>query len=341
MTGSVSRRDALKLLGTAAVGAGLAGCEAGAAADRPIGTRRTTEEDLRGIYVILPTPFMANGRMDEEDMASQVEWIERSGAHGVVWPQNSSGYIRLSTEQIHQGMEILARATRGRSVALVLGVQRDDTRSMVDLAKFADTLEPDMVIAMPPKVGTSLADYDEYYSALAGATQRPVMIQTIPNLPGVTFDTDLILDLASRYPHLGYVKEELDPVYDRIPHLIGKPQIHRVFTAQRGRHFNYSLRHGVDGDLSGSAMYSDAYARLWQAYRDGDWDMVRDIHSRIVAMLNVEQHIPGAGRYLLKRRGIFKSTNEGDGELTFTPAQIEHIEHTMKALNPYLIEPLT
>ena len=29
------------------------------------------------------------------------------------------------------------------------------------------------------------------------------MIQTTPNLPGVEFKTDFILELADQYPHLG------------------------------------------------------------------------------------------------------------------------------------------
>ena len=70
-------------------------------------------------------------------------------------------------------------------MTLVLGVQQDSTTEMVELARFAERLDPDMMIAMPPKVGSSLADYRAYYGALARTTERPVMIQTQPNLPGV------------------------------------------------------------------------------------------------------------------------------------------------------------
>ena len=95
--------------------------------------------------------------------ASEIaEWLEHAGAHGLVWPQNSSDYPRLTTEEIKQGMEVLTRANRGRSMTLVLGVQQDSTREMVELATFAERLAPDMMIAMPPKVGDSLEDYREY-----------------------------------------------------------------------------------------------------------------------------------------------------------------------------------
>ena len=335
MQDDLSRRDYLKAMGAAAFAAGIGPIPPIAEATPPPPPR--IPEDMRGIFVILSTPFTPAGEIDEIDLAREVAWVAEAGAHGIVWPQNSSGYARMSVDQIRQGMRVLARANRGTSMTLVLGVQQDGVREMVELARFADSLDPDMLIAMPPKVGTSLADYREYYVALAEATSRPVMIQTLPNLPGVEFDSALILDLASRYPHLGYVKEEAEPVFDRIGALVGKPGIRRVFSAQRGRHFQYDLRLGVDGIVSGMAMYVDAFTRLWSEYRAGNWDAVRDIHAAILLMLNTEDEIPGAGRYLLQRRGIFKHTTQGGRELTFTPTQIAHIEHNLMALQPYLL----
>jgi 4-hydroxy-tetrahydrodipicolinate synthase len=305
------------------------------ASPRPVRTR--AEEDLRGIFVILATPYSQTGALDYEDLAFQVEWLEHAGAHGLVWPQNSSDYPRLTDAEIRRGMETLARANQGRSTALVLGVQRDATREMVDLARFAEALGPDMMIAMPPKVGTSIEDYRAYYTALAEVTSRPVMIQTQPNLPGTEFRTDFILELADRYPHLGYVKEEAEPVFERIEALVGRPQIQRVYSAMRGRYFAYDLRLGVDGLVSGMSMYADVFARMWDAYRANDWDEVRDIHGKLLVMLTCEQEIPGAGRYLLERRGIFRTARGRAGEARLTQVQVDEIEHNLRGLEPYLV----
>ena len=89
------------------------------------------------------------------------------------------------------------------------------------------------MIAMPPKVGSTLDDYREYYSALAEVTMRPIMIQTTPNLPGLVVETDLILELAARYPHLGYVKEEWQPVFERISALVGLLRITGAYQSVR------------------------------------------------------------------------------------------------------------
>ena len=336
MDRTLTRRDSLKLMGSAAIGSGLVGSGAlSRDLTRPLPARYG---DMRGIFVILSTPYTDAGAVDYEDLAFQVEWLDHAGVHGLVWPQNSSDYPRLTTAEIRRGMEVLTEANRGRSMTLVLGVQQDSTAEMVELAGFAERLEPDMMIAMPPKVGTSLSDYRSYYSALARATERPVMIQTQPNLPGVEFDTDFILEMASRFPNLGYVKEEAQPVFDRIQALVGQPQIQRVYSAMRGRYFAYDLRLGVDGLVSGMAMYAEAFVRMWESRTAGDWDDVRDVHAQLLVMLTCETEIPGAGRYLLQRRGIFKSRAQRGRNVSLSEVQIAEIEHNLRGLEPYLKE---
>src|SRR5690606_14301881 len=131
MTRRYTRRDILELMGAAALGSTLLGPDdAIASAPAPTATplRRppsAAAEDLRGLFVILSTPYTASGAVDYDDLAFQVEWLEHAGAHGLVWPQNSSDYPRLTEDEIRRGMETLATANRGRSLALVLGVQRD------------------------------------------------------------------------------------------------------------------------------------------------------------------------------------------------------------------------
>jgi dihydrodipicolinate synthase/N-acetylneuraminate lyase len=136
---------------------------------------------------------------------------------------------------------------------------------------------------------------------------------------------------------LGYVKEEAEPVFERIEALVGRPQIQRVYSAMRGRYFAYDLRLGVDGLVSGMSMYADVFARMWDAYRANDWDEVRDIHGKLLVMLTCEQEIPGAGRYLLERRGIFRTARGRAGEARLTQVQVDEIEHNLRGLEPYLV----
>src|SRR3954468_24788897 len=150
--------------------AGLVAPGMASAADEP---RR-----MRGVFIILTTPFTAGGDVDWDDLAKETAFVDRCGCHGVVWPQGSSGVANLTKAERMRGMELLAAATRGKRVALVLGVQGGDTAEMLEYARKAEALAPDAMIAMPPSAAHSVDDYREYFRALARTTARPVFIQT-------------------------------------------------------------------------------------------------------------------------------------------------------------------
>ena len=58
--------------------------------------------------------------------------------------------------------------------------------------------------------------------------------------------------------------------------------------------------------------------------------------SKLLLMLNLDQQIPGVRAYILKKRGVFKTTVTRAGDHTLTPEAIAEIEFNFAALKPYL-----
>src|SRR5215204_2344787 len=131
-----SRRDFLATMTAAAVTAHLKGDSAEAAV-----------KPMRGAFMILHTPFTADGAVDWEDLAREAAFVDRAGCQGIVWPQGSSAVATLTRDERLRGMEVLAGAVQGKQVALVLGVQGRDTTEMLEYAARAEALAPDAVIA--------------------------------------------------------------------------------------------------------------------------------------------------------------------------------------------------
>ena len=305
----------------------------------------TGAKPMRGVFIILTTPFTASGEVDWDDLARETAFVDRCGCHGIVWPQGSSGVANLTKAERMRGMEVLAAAARGKAVALVLGVQGKDTAEMVEYAQRAEALAPDAMIAMPPSDARSVDDYRAYFRALAQATARPVFVQTSGGAKELAPPVELIVELAREFPHVAYVKEESAPLIERMKAEIGqRPLIKAVFGASFADGWLYEMRLGLDGVMTGMAMYPDLMARIWAMHEKGDANGVRDAYGKFLLMRNVAQQIPGADLYLLKKRGVFKTTATRTGGAaawtvkTFEPSasEIAEIDFRFAALKPYL-----
>jgi 4-hydroxy-tetrahydrodipicolinate synthase len=303
---------------------------------------------MRGAFIILNTPFAADGAVDWADLSREVAFVDRGGCAGIVWPQGSSGVSTLTKDERVHGMEVLATAAKGKRVALVLGVQGRDIPEMLVYARHAEELGADAMIAMPPTTGTSMDDYRAYFRALAGVTKRPVIIQTSGGAPKLSPSTDLIIELAREFPHLAYVKEESAPLVERMQAEIkARPAMKGVFGASLGTGWLYEMRLGLDGVITGMGMYADLMARIWDAHERGRHDEVRDAYSKFLLMRNLNEAIPGTDLYVMKMRGVFKTTVRRTSaptvnapakltEFTPTPVELEEIEYRFAALKPYL-----
>jgi dihydrodipicolinate synthase/N-acetylneuraminate lyase len=304
---------------------------------------------LRGAFMILHTPFTADGMVDWEDLAREVAFVDRAGCQGIVWPQGSSGVATLTKDERLRGMEVLAKSVQGRKVALVLGVQGRDTAEMLEYTARAEALAPDAVIAMPPTTATSLDDYRSYFHALAKAANRPVILQTSGGARNLVPPVDLIVDLARQFVNCGYVKEESAPVLDRMREEVRqRPPMRGVFGASFGVGWLYEMRLGLDGVITGNAMYADLMARMWEAHGAGRRDELRDAYSKFLLMRNLDEQVPGTSLYVMKKRGIFKTTVTRAGppvpgqppkvnHLALPPDAIDEIEYRFAALKPYLV----
>ncbi|PCI79677.1 MAG: hypothetical protein COB20_04250 [SAR86 cluster bacterium] len=297
----------------------------------------TADKQMRGALMILSTPYTESGDVDYEDLAKEVAFCEQCGVQGIVWPQNSSEQRYLTKGERIRGFEVLAEASRGRSLSLTLGVQADDTAGMLEYARVAESLEPDGMIAIPPTSADSLEQIRAYYAALCEITARPIFVQTSGG-PEIELPIDFLVQLARDFPQCGYIKEEYGNVHARMLALqeFQPNPIRSVFGATLGRGWLYEMRIGTDGVMTGGTMYGDVYARLWQLHLEGNQEELRECYSKLLLMQNLDTLIPGVRLYVLKMRGVFKTTKSRRGEYSFSGQQIAEIDYRFEALKPYM-----
>jgi dihydrodipicolinate synthase/N-acetylneuraminate lyase len=291
---------------------------------------------MRGIFIIMATPYTASKAVDYEDLAREVDFLDRCGVQGMVWPQLASEYSYLTREERFRGMEVIAKAAKGKRPALVLGVQAANKAAMLAYAQKAESLAPDALIAMPPSEAQSLDDYRDYFRALARTTSRPLFMQTTGGAKGIVPEIGFLVEMAKEFPNCGYIKEEFQPVVERMLELAKhRPTIKSIFSGSAGKGMLYEMRLGFDGTMPG-APYSDIYARIWDLYQGGQRDKARDLFGKLLLIINTDQQIPGTRPYIMQKRGVFKTTVSRQKNVTLSREAMAEIDFNFEALKPFL-----
>jgi 4-hydroxy-tetrahydrodipicolinate synthase len=257
-----------------------------------------------GIYPIVQTPYTDDDKVDFQTLANEVQFLDRTGVHGIVWPQRASQYQYLTFEERIEGMEVVVAANKGLRPKVVLGVQGPDTETAVRYAKHAQKLQPDAIVALPTR---DQGEFDldavaEYYAAIGKACESPLFVQTTGNM-----SVEFVLEMARRIPTLRFVKDEAGHTLSRIGEFHEKGGDHgpRVFTGGHGRTLIDEMMRGVAGNMPASG-WVDLYVQVWDHWRAGRRDEALDVFSKI--MLFVTQataHGFQSLSYVLHLRGVF------------------------------------
>lgn len=257
-----------------------------------------------GIYPIVQTPYTADDKVDFATLAREVEFLDRTGVHGIVWPQRASQYQYLTFEERLEGMEVVVEANKGLRPKVVLGVQGPDTKTAVRYAKRAQKLGPDAIVALPTR---DQGEFDleavaDYYAAIGKACDLPMFVQTTGNM-----SVEFVLQMARRIPTLRFVKDEAGHTLSRIGEFQekGGDSGPTVFTGGHGRTLIDEMLRGAAGNMP-AAGWVDLYVQVWDHWHAGRRDKALDVFSKI--MLFVTQataHGFQSLNYVLQLRGIF------------------------------------
>ena len=278
------RRDFLK-----AAAFGLAAARLGA-----------SSKELRGIFPIMQTPFTDSGRLDTEVLAKEVKFLDKCGAHGVVWPQLASEWSTLEPDERMAGAEGIMSAAKGARCAVVLGVQGPDLEAARRYARQADKLAPDAIIALPPRDSGNLDRVAEYYRGVAKECARPLFVQTIGNM-----SVEFVVRMKKDIPTLRFVKDEAGHTLSRISEYRRVAPDMVVFTGAHGKTMVDELSRGAAGTMP-AASFADLYVQLWNYWQAGKREKAMEDLSRISLLVNQlgAYGLPSM-KYILHLRGVF------------------------------------
>ena len=292
---SHARRDFLRMLGGTALSTSLLG-EFSCSADA------VDLKKFRGIFPIVQTPYTKDNKIAFDELEKEVQFLDRTGVHGIVWPQRASEYQHLSFKERIEGAEVIVNANKGLKPVVVIGVQGPNTETAVKYAKHAEKLRPDAIIALPTsdRGEFDLEEVLKYYKAVSNTCSLPMFVQTTGNM-----SVEFVLKMAEGIPTLRFVKDEAGHSMSRIK-AFGAEDRDRVtvFTGSHGRNLPDEMMLGVAGNMPASG-WVDLYVKVWDLMNEGKTNEALDAFSKIMLFVTqaVAYGFPSL-LYVLHLRGV-------------------------------------
>jgi 4-hydroxy-tetrahydrodipicolinate synthase len=318
------------------IGAGVAGLALSN------GARAAATKPFRGLFPIAFTPDTPENKMDLDGMAAQVKFCNRGGVHGLVWPQNASGWNKLSDSERMEGAEVILSAGKGGKTALVIGVQSSDPAAVSRYARQAEKLGADAIISLPPPGVTDEKAVLSYYQEVGKMTGLPLFAQAVGAM-----SVDLLVEMFKTISTMRYVKDEAGVPLERIAELRKKTgdQL-KVFSGAGAATMITEMERGFSGACPYTTL-ADVFAASFDLWHKGQKREAYDMFGRIQAFATIT---PIGALDILIARGVFKpgtknratqgaSAGEGRGgrERGARQLSIEEIRAELDAyLKPYL-----
>ncbi|MFA6288063.1 MAG: 4-hydroxy-tetrahydrodipicolinate synthase [Opitutaceae bacterium] len=172
---------------------------------------------LTGTITALVTPFR-NQAVAHDDLRKLVEFQIKSGINGLVPVGTTGESPTLSHDEHLDVVRAVVEASRGR-VPVIAGTGSNSTEEAVDLTHLATEAGVDAVLVVAPYYNKpSQEGVFRYFSAVAEATDKPVILYSIPGRCGIEIGVPVVERLRAKYPHVRYIKEAGGSV-DRVDQL--------------------------------------------------------------------------------------------------------------------------
>jgi 4-hydroxy-tetrahydrodipicolinate synthase len=151
------------------------------------------------------TPFDENGALDLDVARDLARWLQAHGHDGLV-VAGTTGEAPTLADDEH--LSLIAAVVEAVDIPVVAGTGGNDTRHSVQMTREASALGVAGVLVVCPYYNRpSQAGIEAHFTAVAGATDLPVMVYDIPVRTGRKISTPTLLKLAREVPNVVALKD--------------------------------------------------------------------------------------------------------------------------------------
>ncbi|MCC5965214.1 MAG: dihydrodipicolinate synthase family protein [Natronohydrobacter sp.] len=271
-----------------------------------------TPTPLTGILPVAPTPFLDDGRLDDDGIRRVIDCMIDQGVDAICILANYSEQFVLSDAERAHVMRLSLEQAAGR-VPMIVTISHFSTALVVERARAAQAMGAAMVMMMPPYHGVGLVPAEarifEHFAAVSDAISIPIMVQDAP-LSGCPLTVPLLARMARELEQVSYFKLEMPFAADKLAALIeaGGDTILGPFDGEEAVTLLADLDAGATGTMT-SALLPEQIRPIVIDYRAGRIDAALAQWQRCLPLINHENRQCGlrAAKVVMKEGGVIRS----------------------------------
>lgn len=289
---------------------------------------------LIGTITALATPFR-NGKVSYDDLKKLVAYQIKGGIDGLV-PVGTTGESPTLTHDEHMDViRFVIEQSRGR-VPVIAGTGSNSTFEAVDLTKLSHEAGADAMLVVAPYYNKpSQEGLFRHFCAVAEATDKPIILYSIPGRCGIEISVGVVERLRAKYSHVAWIKEaggSVDRV-DQLKQALGKDLV--VLSGDDSLTLPF-MAVGAQGVISvASNVYVREISQMVKLATANDFAKAAKVHRRLYPMFKtmfIEPN-PVPVKYALARAGIIESDEVRAPMCEMSAANTKVLEQVLAALD--------
>ncbi len=289
---------------------------------------------LTGTITALATPFR-DGQVSYPDLKKLVAHQVKGGINGLVPVGTTGESPTLSHEEHMEVIRFVIAEARGR-VPVIAGTGSNSTYEAVELTKLSHEAGADAMLVVAPYYNKPSQDgLVRHFSEIADATDKPIILYSIPGRCGIEISVGVVEKLRAKYRHVAWIKEaggSVDRV-DQIKQALGNDIA--VLSGDDSLTLPF-MAVGAEGVISvASNLYVREVVQLVKLAAANDFAKAAKLHRRLYPMFKgifIEPN-PVPIKAALVRAGIIESGEVRSPLCDMQPANAKLLERVLATLD--------
>ena len=285
--------------------------------------------ELGEVITAMVTPFNEKLEVDYEKVESLAYQLINTGSDSILVAATTGEAPTLSADEVSEILSSAKRAVQNNA-KVILGAGANSTEHAVKLAKKAEKDGADAILSVVPYYNKpSQVGMIEHFSAVAEATELPIILYNIPSRTGVNMSVETVKTLTRKYSNIVALKQscaDMDMLTELRTHC---PSDFAIYSGDDSLTLPM-LALGVTGVISvASHLFGKEIKSMIRNFKTGDVMTARNMHMKLYPIFKklfmAPNPVPIKAALTYKgiiqdyvRRPLVELTKQEKAELIFT-----------------------